>query len=147
VPTLLDAFINGQKANEGAAPVGGPAQPSSPFQAGAEWVRQVLEPAINQGNADLGPAQVSFQLDVNLDPQSTNHAHADFWLTQNREGQRAVGPKYSINVRGHKVWLYKTNAPGRDLGNIDQCGPDRIQTLLKDAAEEFGEMTAKLAPR
>ena len=71
-----------------------PTQPS--FQAGADWVRQVLEPAIKQGNADLGPAQVSFQLDVNLDPQSTNHAHADFWLTENREGQPAVGPKYSI---------------------------------------------------
>jgi hypothetical protein len=75
MPTLLDAFINGQKANEGAEPVGGPAQPSAPFQAGAEWVQQVLERAINQGDADLGPAQVSLQLDVNLDPQSTNHVH------------------------------------------------------------------------
>ena len=111
------------------------------FQAGAEWVRQVLVPAINHGNADLEPAHVEFQLDVNLDPRSTNHANADSWLTEIREGQRAVGPKYSINVLGgQNVWLYKTNAPGRELGTLDQCGPDEIQILLQEAAEEFGRM-------
>ena len=112
------------------------------FQADAEWVRQVLVPAIDQGNTDLQPMHVAFQLDVNLDPRSTNHAHADFWLTEMGEGQRAVGPKYSINVLGgQNVWIYKTDAPGRDLGTIERCGADEIQTLLMDAVEEFGRMT------
>jgi hypothetical protein len=87
-----------------------------------------------------GPAY-RLQLDLNLDPRSTNHAHADFWLSELGEGQRAVGPKYSVNVLGGKnVWLYKPGAPGRDLGTLDRCGPDAIQTLLQDAAQEFGGM-------
>jgi hypothetical protein len=111
------------------------------FQAGAEWVRRILVPAIDRGNTDLQPVHVAIQLDLNLDPRSTNHAHADFWLTETGEGQRAVGPKYSINVLGgQNVWLYKPDAPGRDLGTVDRCGPDEIQTLLEDAAEEFGRM-------
>lgn len=111
------------------------------FRDGAEWVRQVLVPAIEQGNAELHGVDVAFQLDLNLDPRSTNHAHADFWLSELGEGQRAVGPKYSINVLGgQNVWLYKPGAPGRDLGTADRCGPDAIHTLLQDAAEEFGRM-------
>jgi hypothetical protein len=109
------------------------------FQDGAEWVRQVLIPAITEGNAELQPEQVAFQLDLNLDPRSTNHAHADFWLSEIKEGQRAAGPRYSINVLGGRnVWLYKPGAPGRELGIIDQCGPAEIQTLLLEAVEEFG---------
>ena len=109
------------------------------FQDGAEWVRQVLVPAITEGNAELQPEHVAFQLDLNLDPRSTNHAHADFWLTEIKEGHRAVGPKYSINVLGGQdVWLYKPGAPGRELGSIDRCGSAEIQTLLLEAAEEFG---------
>lgn len=42
-----------------------------------------------------------------LPARSTNHAHADFWLSERGEGQRAVGSKYSVNVlRGQNVWLY-----------------------------------------
>ena len=109
------------------------------FQDGAEWVRQVLVPAITEGNAELQPEHVAFQLDLKLDPRSTNHAHADFWLTEIKEGHRAVGPKYSINVLGGQdVWLYKPGAPGRELGSIDRCGSAEIQTLLLEAAEEFG---------
>jgi hypothetical protein len=84
---------------------------------------------------------IAFQLDLNLDPRSANHPHADFWLSERGEGQRAVGPKYSVNVLGgQNVGLYKPGAPGRDLGILDRCGPDAIQTLLQDAAEEFGRM-------
>jgi hypothetical protein len=143
VPAFRDAFMEGQEQAGGRAkPIEGVGQPTSMFQADAEWVRQVLVPAIDQGNTDLQPMHVAFQLDVNLDPRSTNHAHADFWLTEMGEGQRAVGPKYSINVLGgQNVWIYKTDAPGRDLGTIERCGADEIQTLLMDAAEEFGRMT------
>jgi hypothetical protein len=83
-------------------------------------------------NAELQPVHIAFQLD---------HAHADFWLSERGEGQRAVGPKYSVNVLGgQNVWLYKPGAPGLDLGIFDRCGPDAIQRLLQDAAEEFGRI-------
>jgi len=141
VPGLLDALMKGRQADAPAKPMAGAGQAGSMFQVGAEWVGRVLAPTINGANSELEPADVVFQLDINVDPRSTNHAHADFWLTEIREGQRAVGPRYSINVLGgQNVWLYKTNAPGRDLGTIDQCGADEIQILLKEAAEEFGRM-------
>ena len=109
------------------------------FQDGAHWVQQVLIPAISEGNAELEPEHVAFQLDLNLDPRSTNHAHADFWLSEIKEGQRAVGPRYSINVLGGRnVWLYKHGAPGRELGTIARCGSAEIRALLLEAAEEFG---------
>jgi hypothetical protein len=142
VPALRDAFMNGcERASERSKAADGPKADPSTFRDGAEWVRQVLVPAIEQGNAELQGVDVAFQLDLNLDPRSTNHAHADFWLSELGEGQRAVGPKYSINVLGgQNVWLYKPGAPGRDLGTTDRCGPDAIHTLLQDAAEEFGRM-------
>jgi hypothetical protein len=34
----------------------------------------------------------------------------------------------------------KPGAPGLDLGIFDRCGPDAIQRLLQDAAEEFGRI-------
>jgi hypothetical protein len=109
------------------------------FESGAQWVRRILTPAIEQANTDLKPEDVGIQLDVNLDPRSTNHAHADFWLSELGDGHRAVGPKYSVNVVGGQiVWLYKAGAPGRVLGTVGRCGPDDIQALLRDAAEEFG---------
>ena len=40
------------------------------FQDGAHWVQQVLIPAIREGNAELEPEQVAFQLDLNLDRRS-----------------------------------------------------------------------------
>ncbi len=39
-----------------------------------------------------------------------------------------------------KCVAVQPGAPGRDLGILDRCGPDAIQTLLQDAAEEFGRM-------
>ena len=114
---------------------------ASTFQNGAEWVRRILIPVIERGNPDLEPEHVAFQLDLNLDPRSTNHAHADFWLSETGEGQRAVGPKHSINILGgQSVWLYKAGGPGRELGTIDRCGPAEIQILLQNAAEEFGRL-------
>lgn len=145
VPALRDAFMNGREwAGERRKAAGGPEadHPSAPtFQAGAEWVRRVLVPAIERANTELQPVDVAFRLDRNLDPRSTNHAHADFWLSELGEGQRAVGPKYSINVLGgQNVWLYKPGVPGQDLGNVDRYGLDEIEMLLQDAAEEFGMM-------
>jgi hypothetical protein len=38
------------------------------------------------------------------------------------------------------VWLYKADGQGRELGAVDRCGLEKIETLLLDAAEEFGRM-------
>ena len=111
--------------------------PAHAFQDGVHWVRRVLIPAITEGNTEL--EHVAFQIDLNLDPRSTNHAHADFWLSEIKEGRREVGRRYSINVLGGRnVWLYKQGAPGRELGTIDRCGSAEIRALLLEAAEEFG---------
>jgi hypothetical protein len=144
VPALRDAFTRG-RLRPGAA--GQTAEhAASPFQNGAEWVQDVLAPAIERGNAELRPENVAFRLDLNLDPRSTNHAHADFWLSEMGEGQGVVGPKYSINViGGTTVWLYKPGEPGRILGTVEQCGPEVIQELLRNAAEEFGELVGVTA--
>ena len=142
MPAFRDAFNEGKRrAGARPTPLEGTGEPVSPFQAGVEWVRRVLLPAIDLGNTELEPDHVAFQIDLNLDHRSTNHPHADFWLTELGEGQRAVGPKYSINVlAGENVWLYKPGAPGRELGPLERCGPDEIQNLLEDAVREFGSM-------
>lgn len=141
MPALRDAFTNGREwAGQRSKPADGQ-RTASTFQNGAEWVRRVLIPAIERGNPELQPEHVAFHLDVNLDPRLSNYAHADFWLSEIGEGQRAVGPKHSINILGgQSVWLYKTGGPGRELGTIDRCGPDDIQNLLQNAAEEFGRL-------
>ena len=148
---LRDDFLSGRLHPGGAsnAREGQTAEhAASPFQNGAEWVRDVLVPAIERGNAELQPENVAFRLDLNLDPQSTNHAHADFWLTEMGEGQRAIGPKYSVNViGGQTVWLYKPGTPGRVLGNLEQCGLEAIQELLCNAAAEFGKQVGETAQR
>jgi hypothetical protein len=88
---------------------------SHAFQEGADWVRQVLIPAITEGNAELEPEHVAFQLDLNMDPRSTNHAHADFWLSEVKEGQRAVGPEVAVAaVVGPEVGPVRGVGPGRE---------------------------------
>src|SRR6266478_997480 len=67
------------------------------FGRGVEWVRNLLVPAVEQGNSELQEHHIAIRLDLNLDRRSTNHAHADFWFIETG-GQE--GPKYSINVRG-----------------------------------------------
>ena len=77
--------------------------------------------------------------------RSTNHAHADFWMSETGEGHCAAGPKYSINViDGQSVRLYKPGEPGRDLGDVAQCGPEAIGELLREAAEEFGRLIGRM---
>jgi len=147
VPALRDAFTTG-RGHFGTAPRAREDQsakgPGSSFKNGAEWVSNILIPAIEQRNAELQPENVAFQLDLNLDPRSTNHAHADFWLAEMGEGQRAQGPRYSINViGGQTVWLYKPGVPGHVLGTLEQCGLDAIGELLRRAAEEFGKQLGK----
>jgi hypothetical protein len=150
VPALRNTFRNARDGGETVSKVPeGPAteHPAALFANGATWVRNVLVPAIAQGNAELQPENVAFHLDLNLDAQSTNHPHADLWLAEAGEGERerAVGPKYSINVIGGKtVWLYRPGVPGHILGTLDECGPDAIQELLGKAADEFGKQIGKL---
>jgi hypothetical protein len=118
------------------------------FEAGASWVREILLESIGRANFDLRSEGVEFKVDVNLEPQSTNHAHADFWLASFGEGCSATGPKYSINViEGQIVWLYKAGAEGRALGTISEFGPDRTETLLREAVEEFGEVSGSSCRR
>ena len=103
---LRDAFMNGRERARARSKTadGPPAEhPASTFGDGAEWIRQVLVPAIDRGNAELQPLHIAFQLDLNLDPRSTNHAHADFWLSELGEGQRAVGPNTRSTSSGEKM--------------------------------------------
>jgi hypothetical protein len=148
VPALRDAFRAGRNHSDiaGAGRNNQPAKrPEASFQDGASWVRGALVPAIEQANAELKPEGIAFRLDLNLDPRSTNHAHADFWLTELGEGQRTQGPRFSINViGGQTVWLYKPGAPGGILGTLEQCGPDAIAELLR-AAAEIGEQVGRTA--
>ena len=138
---LRESFASGRGHSGAATKPGQMAEHAAPpFQKGAQWVRDVLVPLIERGNAELQPENVAFRLDLNLDPRSTNHAHADFWLTEIGEGERAAGPRHSINVvGGEAVWVYKPGASGRLLGTVQQCGPEAIQELLRNAAEEFGK--------
>jgi hypothetical protein len=125
VPGLRDAFTNGREwAGQRSKPADGQ-RTASTFRNGAEWVRRVLIPAIERGNPELQPEHVAFHLDVNLDPRSSNYAHADFWLSEIGEGQRAVGPKHSINILGgQSVWLYKTGGPGREAASCPKISDD-----------------------
>ena len=112
------------------------------FQIGVGWVETVLKPAVNEADAALRPHGVGVRLDLNLDPHSTNHAHADFWLvqTQTASGQSYDGPKYSLNVVGRDIMLYKTGAAGRSLGTTDSVGANEVRNLLRQAAEEYGTL-------
>ena len=143
MPALRDAFTAGRdQATSRSRPAEGSERQSSrsAFHDGAAWVQRILVPAIDGANAELQPERIAVRLDLNLDPRSTNHAHADFWLSETGEGQQAQGPRYSINVIDGSIWLYKTGAPGRILGTIEQFGAGDIEKLLRDATEEFGRM-------
>jgi hypothetical protein len=149
VSALRDAFVKAKdqsRASSAVRQTPAAGQAVSSVEKGARWVRDVLVAAIESGNEALEGENVAFQLDVNLDPRSTNHAHADFWMAETGEGQRANGPRYSINViGGETVWLYKPGAPGQVLGTIAQCDGKKIQDLLQMAAEEFGKQLGKTA--
>ena len=98
----------------------------------------MLMPGIQQAAAALETHGVTIRLDTNLDRQSTNHAHADFWLATKDDSIQ--GPKYSINVLGDVIMLYKAGASGRNLGAIDKIGAVELDALLASAAEEFGQL-------
>jgi hypothetical protein len=106
-------------------------------------VREVLSPEVERANSELKPEEVALSLDVNLDPRSTNHAHADLWFCELGDGNRRTGPKYSLNVIDRKVWLYKAGAPGRVLGNLEACGSEVVEAFLRDAAKEFGAQVSQ----
>ena len=90
------------------------------------------------GRCCLETHGVTIRLDTNLDRQSTNHAHADFWLAT--KDNSIQGPKHSINVLSDVIMLYRPGASGRSLGAIDTFGPAELNALLAFAAEEFGQM-------
>jgi hypothetical protein len=141
VSDLRDAFTSARGAPAAREQEGGGSRPSrSPFETGAAWVRDVLVPAIERANAELQPERIAFATDLNLDPRSTPHAHADFWLTTLSDGARAAGARHSLNViDGEIVMLYRPGAPGQALGTLDECGPDAIRDLLRRALQQFGE--------
>src|SRR6266849_2285730 len=106
------------------------------FASGAAWVETMLIPSIRQAASALEAHGVTIRLDTNLDRQSTNHAHADFWLAT--KDHSIQGPKYSINVLSDVIMLYKAGASGHSLGAIDKFGTANLNALLASAAEEFG---------
>jgi hypothetical protein len=136
---LGEAFLKARRHAQAWA--GSQATAAEEFARGVTWVRNVLVPAVERGNAELQQHDVFIRLDLNLDSRSTNHAHADFWFV---EAAGLEGPKYSINVLGgREVWLYKAGASGRVLGTTDSCGDDELCTLLCDAAKEFGGLSPR----
>jgi hypothetical protein len=133
---IVDAFLSGQRSAQQA----GRKNISKPdaFASGAASVETMLIPSIRQAASALEAHGVTIRLDTNLDRRSTNHAHADFWLAT--KDNSTQGPKYSINVLGDKIMLYKAGASGRSLGDIDKIGAAELDALLASAAEEFGQL-------
>ena len=133
---IVDALLSGQRSAQQA----GRKNISKPdaFASGAAWVETMLIPSIRQAASALEAHGVTIRLDTNLDRRSTNHAHADFWLVT--KDNSTQGPKYSINVLGDVIMLYKAGASGRSLGVIDKIGETELDALLASAAEEFGQL-------
>jgi hypothetical protein len=38
------------------------------------------------------------------------------------------------------IWLYKSDASGRNLGTLSAVGPTEIRALLREAAKEYGAL-------
>ena len=128
-----DAFLAGR--TEGGS---NPSKRAS-FETGVNWVQEVLLPAIKRANSELHPHGILIRHDLNLDRRSTNHAHADFWLSELESSQQiAPGPKYSINVIGDEVRLYKAHAQSESLGTIQHCDSEMIGELLVKAVRDYG---------
>ncbi|NVO16587.1 MAG: hypothetical protein HXX10_21375 [Rhodoplanes sp.] len=140
---IQDAFLAGRNQQD----QGQAARVVSGFEAGTEWARTVLLPAIENANADLAQAHVTFRVDTNLDPHSTNHAHVDFWLVPlggEPAGGAPHGIRHSINVRdGRDVWLFRHGESGENLGTIDSVGPAQCETMLARAAGEYGKLALR----
>jgi hypothetical protein len=136
---ISDAFLAGRSR---ASQTRNDQTKADTFQFGADWVENVLKPAVELADAELRRHGVGVRLDMNLDRRSTNHAHADFWLlqTQTASGQSYDGPKHSINVVGRDIMLYKPGAEGRSLGTTDAVGANELRDLLRQAAEEYGKL-------
>lgn len=136
---ISDSFLAGRRRTEATRPE---QAKSDAFQVGVDWVERILKPAVAEADEALRPHGVGVRLDLNLDRSSTNHAHADFWLAQTgtASGQSYDGPRYSINVVGRDVMLYKTGAQGRSLGATDAVGANEVRALLREAAEEYGAL-------
>lgn len=135
---VQDAFVAGRGAQTpGRAE--GDAAPSA-FDRGVGWAREVLLPAIEQANAELGAHGVQFRVDTNLDPRSTGHAHVDFWIapTGEQSGGSPHGLRHSINVReGRDVWLYRHGDAGQLLGTVDEMNAEACESLLARAAGDY----------
>ena len=146
VANISDAFLKAQKGRDDMPARKQESHENDLFGRGVDWVQNVLVPAINKGNEELRQHDIAFRVDLNLDRRSTNHAHADFWLSEISSPQPVNGPRYSINVIGGRtVWLYRPGVPGHILGTLEECGPEAIQQLLGKAAEEFGKQLGTTA--
>lgn len=135
---IADAFQSGRR-RAGSEP--GAHDRSDPFQLGVTWVETVFVPTVEQADQDLRQYGVGIRHDLNLDRNSTNHAHADFWFVQiaTKSGQTYDGPRYSFNVIDRDIMVYKPGASGRSIGSVDKFGPEQLNELLREAAEEYGE--------
>jgi hypothetical protein len=133
---IVDALMSGQRRAQQAGRKR--SSKADTFGRGAAWVKTMLMPGIQQAAAALETHGVTIRLDTNLDRQSTNHAHADFWLAT--KDNSIQGPKHSINVLSDVIMLYKPGASGRSLGAIDIFGTAELNALLASAAEEFGQL-------
>jgi hypothetical protein len=132
---IVDALLGGQRRAQQASRKN-TSKPDT-FARGVAWVETMLIPSIRQAASALEAHGVTIRFDTNLDRRSTNHAHADFWLTTKDDSIQ--GLKYSINALG-EIMLYKAGASGRSLGAIDKVGTAELDALLASAAEEFGQL-------
>ncbi|RAI40817.1 hypothetical protein [Rhodoplanes roseus] len=139
---VQDAFLAGREASSQGRAAGVAAV--SAFDRGVAWARDVLLPALERANADLGVHGVQFRVDTNLDPRSTNHAHVDFWIapTAEQSGGSPHGLRHSINVRdGGDVWLYRHGDSGEKLGTVETMDADACETMLARAAGDYARTT------
>lgn len=136
---ISEAFVSGRR-RAGSEP--GVQDKSDTFRLGVGWIETVFIPAVKQADQELRDHGIGVRHDLNLNRSSTNHPHADLWFLQigTASGQSYDGPKYSFNVIDRDIMLYKPGVPGRSLGSIDSFGAEQMNTLLREAAEEYGTM-------
>ena len=127
-----DAFLAGQRERINT-------DKRASFETGVHWVQTVLLPAIKKANGELHRHGTLIRHELNLDHRSTNHAHADFWLSEKDSSkQTPEGPKYSLNVIGDEVRLYKAREQSESLGSTKHCDTELIEQLLLKAVQDYG---------
>ena len=87
--------------------------------------------------------KVGFRIDVNLDPRSTNHAHADFWLSETGEGHRADRAQVFDQHIGASAYTSKAS---RDVisAMLGNAGSEAIAELQREATKESGRLIGRM---